>query len=93
MLNAINTKLLIAILGVLSAIGTLLVMEHRASEKAAAEAAKAAAILQEKELEQKAQETAQKREYEEFLHTIRREKQKHVNDNQDPSKTWKSYVP
>ncbi len=49
MLKAINTKLLIAVLAALTAIGALLVHNNRVNEKAAADAAKAAAILQQQQ--------------------------------------------
>ena len=93
MFSAINTKLLIAILAAITAIGALVVKQQHNSARAAEQAAKAAAILQRQELERKAQEDAQKREYQEMLNTIEREHKKHANDNKHASKTWTTYVP
>ncbi len=89
MLNAINTKLLIAILAALTAIGALLVRNHNVNEKAAADAAKAAAILQQ---QQKATDD-QKKQDAEFWKKVEADKKKSHAYNGGGSKTWKSYVP
>jgi type II secretory pathway pseudopilin PulG len=93
MLNVINTKSLVAILAALGIIGTLLIRERRASEKAASEAAKTASILQQQELDRKTKDEAAQRENDELRRTIEREHKRHANDNKNPSKTWQTYVP
>ena len=89
MLNAINTKLLLAVLAALTAIGAFLVHEHQVSERTAAEAKKAALILE----QQKAQTEAAQKENDDLKKTIEREHRKHANDNKNQSKTWRTYVP
>ena len=49
MLNAINAKILLAILAALTAIGGAVAYQRHETEKAAAAAAKAAAILQQQQ--------------------------------------------
>lgn len=93
MLSAINIKLLIAVLAAVVAIGGLVLKQQHDSAVAAQQAAKAAAILQQQELERKAQADELKRENDELLRTVKREKDKHANDNKNASKTWTSYVP
>ena len=87
MLNAINTKILVAILAAVTAIGALLVHNHNVNEKAAADAAKAAAILQE---QQKATDAQKKHDQEFWKDVERRKKQSHYAG--DGSKT-NSYLP
>jgi FtsZ-binding cell division protein ZapB len=93
MLQAINTKLLIAIFAALAAISAYLVHEHNASEKAAAEAAKATAILRQQEAERKAEADAHRREEEAELQKAQEEKQKHSSNNKATHKTWQTYIP
>jgi hypothetical protein len=88
MLKAINTKILLAILATLTAIGALLVHNSRVNAKAAADAAKAAAILQE---QQKATD-AQKKEDAEFWKKVEQKKKRSKAYAGDGSKT-NSYVP
>jgi Flp pilus assembly protein TadG len=88
-LSAINTKLLLAILGALAVITGLVIHTHNESQKAAAEAAKAAAILQ----QQKAEADAHKRKEEEFRQKVEAEKRRHDVSPGKESKTWQTYVP
>lgn len=89
MLSAINTKILIAILAVLTAIGALVVHNNRVNEKAAADAARAAAILQQ---QQKAAEDAKKANEETAKH-IKEIQKKHSSYDRDGSKTITTYMP
>ncbi len=82
MLHALNTKLLLAILAVLGAIGALLIRQQQESARAAAEAAKAAAILQ-----QQQHETA------DFAAKVEAQKRKKNVMPAHQSKTWQTYVP
>jgi hypothetical protein len=82
-LNAINTKILIAVLATLGAIGALLIHQHSKSEKAAA------AILE----QQKADADQHNREEEEFRKKVAAEERKNNVNPGNESKTWKSYVP
>jgi len=88
-LSAINTKLLIAVLAALCAIGALLIHEHNESHKAAVEAAKAAAILE----QQKAEADQHKREEEEFRKKVEAKRRKNNVNPGKQSKTWQTYVP
>jgi hypothetical protein len=88
MSKAINTKILLAILGTLTAIGALLVHNNQVNAKAAADAAKAAAILQQ---QQKATD-AQKKEDAEFWKKVEQKKKQSKAYAGDGSKT-NSYVP
>ena len=88
-MNVINTKLLIAILAGLGALGALLIHERSQSQKAAAEAAKSAAILQ----QQKAEADEHRREGEEFRKNVEAEKRKNNVNPAKESKTWQTYVP
>jgi len=93
MLQAINTKLLIAILAALGAITALLIHEHNASERAAADAAKTRAILQQQEAESKAEAEAHKREEDAVMRKAEEEKKKNNSNYRAKSKTWRTYVP
>lgn len=93
MLQAINTKLLIAILAALGTITALLVHERNASEKAANEAAKTRAILQEQQIERKAEADAHQREEEAVIRKAEAEKKKNNSNYRAKSKTWQTYVP
>lgn len=89
MLKIINTKVLIAILAVLTAIAGVLVHEHEVNERNAAAAAKAAAIL---EQQQKDADAAKKHD-EQLRENIQRlRKQNNVNHAHE-SKGWQTYVP
>ena len=89
MLKLINTKILLAILGALTAIGGALVYQRQEAEKAASAAAKAAAILQQQQteaVEQKARDEA-------FRQQVEANKRKHNSAAAKEGKTWKTYVP
>jgi hypothetical protein len=88
-LSAINTKLLIAVLAALGAIGALLIHEHNESHKAAIDAAKAAAILE----QQKAEADQHRREEEDFRKKVGTENRKNNVNPGKQSKTWQTYVP
>ena len=93
MLQAINTKLLIAILAALAAISTYLVHEHNVSQKAAAEAARTAAILRQQEAERKAEADAHRQQEQAELQKAEQEKRKHSSNNKATHKTWQTYIP
>lgn len=93
MLQAINTKLLIAILAALGAITALLVHERNASDKAANEAAKTRAILQEQQIERKTEADAHRREEDAVMRKAEEEKKKNNSNYRAKSKTWQTYVP
>lgn len=88
MLNAINTKLLIAILAALTVIGSAVVYQRHESAKAAA-AAKAAAILQQQQKE--AEE--QKARDEAFRKQVEQNRARHNSAAAHEGKTWKTYLP
>jgi type II secretory pathway pseudopilin PulG len=86
---AINTKILLAILGVLGAIGALLIHQQREVERAAAASAKAATALQQQQRalrEQQQQDDA-------FKAKVEAEKRKHSSSPANESKTWQTYRP
>ena len=87
MLNAINTKILLAILAVLGTIAALLVHQQHEAEKTAIAVAQAAAILKQ---QQDAQQKQQK-EYEEFMARVDAEKRKNSSLLDHPSKIWGNY--
>lgn len=89
MLKVINTKVLIAILAVLTAIAGLLVHEHDVNERNAAAAAKAAAILQQ---QQKDADAAKKAD-EQSRENIQRLRRQHNSNHANESKGWQTYVP
>ena len=89
MLNTINTKLLIAILAALTVIGGAVIYQRDQSEKTAKAAAKAAAILQQK---QKDAEDQKERD-EAFRKQVEKDKNQHNSAAAQEGKTWKSYLP
>ncbi len=89
MLNAINTKLLIAILAALTVIGSAVLYQRHESAKAAAAAAKAAAILQQQQKE--AEE--QKARDEAFRKQVEQNRARHNSAAAHEGKTWKTYLP
>lgn len=89
MLNAINTKLLLAILAVLTAIGSAVIYHRHESAKAAAAAAKAAAIL----LQQQKEAEEQKEHDEAFRKQVEQDKARHNSAAAHEDKTWKTYLP
>ncbi len=82
MLNAINTKLLIAILAALSGIAALLIHQQHETQRAANDAAKAAAIMQQQEQESN-----------DFAAKVEAQKRKKSVMPGHQSKTWQTYVP
>lgn len=89
MLNAINTKILLAILAVLGTIAALLVRQQHEAEKTAIAAAQAAAMLrQQQEVQQK-----QQKEFDKFLADIDAAKRKGSSMPAKQSKTWQKYIP
>jgi Tfp pilus assembly protein FimT len=89
MLNAINTKLLIAILAALTVIGSAVLYQGHESAKAAAAAAKAAAILEQQQKE--AEE--QKARDEAFRKQVEQNHARHNSAAAHEGKTWKTYIP
>ena len=89
MLNAINTKLLIAILAALTLISSAVLYQRHESAKAATAAAKAAAILQQQQKdadEQKARDEA-------FRKQVEQNRARHNSAAAHEGKTWKTYIP
>ena len=82
MLKAINTKILLAILAALAAIGSAVIYQSH-------EAHKAAAILQ------RQQRDAEERNKvdEEFRKKVEQDKKRHNSAAGNEGKTWKSYIP
>ena len=89
MLNAVNTKILLAILAALIAIGSAVAYQRHQSAEAAAAAAKAAAILQQQQKE--AEE--QKMRDEEFRKKVAQDRARHNSAAAHEGKTWKTYLP
>ena len=89
MLKAINTKILLAILAVLTAIGGAIAYQRHEAEVAAAAAQKAAAILQ----QQQKDADEQKKRDEAFRQQVEKNRKKHNFAAAHEGKTWKSYVP
>jgi hypothetical protein len=82
MLKAINTKILIAILAALTAIGSAVIYQSH-------EAHKAAAILQQQQHD--AEERS--KEDEAFRKKVEQDKKRHNSAAGNEGKTWKSYIP
>ena len=82
MLKAINTKLLLAILAALTAIGSAAIYHSY-------EAHKAAAILQ----QQQHDAEERKKEDEAFRRKVEQDKKRHNSAAGNEGKTWKSYIP
>jgi triphosphoribosyl-dephospho-CoA synthetase len=89
MLKAINTKILLAILAALTAIGATLAYQRRETEKATAAAQKAAEILQ----QQQRDAEEQKQRDEAFRQQVERDRKQHNSSAAHEGKTWKSYLP
>ena len=89
MLNAINTKLLIAILAALTAIGSAVLYQRLESAKAAAAAARAADILQ----QQQKEADEQKAHDEAFRKQVEQNRIDHNSAAAHEGKTWKTYLP
>ena len=82
MLTAINTKILLAILAALLAIGGALAYQRH-------EIAKAAAILQ----QQQKQAELQRERDEAFRQQVERDKKRHSSAAANEGKTWQKYIP
>ena len=82
MLSAINTKVLIAILAAVTALGSLVAYDH-------VETVKAAHIL--KQQQQEAQKERQAAE--DYAQKVNEEKRKHNTNPANGSKAWTTYVP
>jgi Flp pilus assembly protein TadG len=89
MLNAINTKLLIAILAALTVLGGAVIYQRNQIDRAATAAAKAAAILQQ---QQKDVERQRERD-EAFRKQVEINRKQHNSAAAHEGKTWKSYLP
>ena len=89
MLKLINTKILLAILAAIVAIGSFLVHEHDVNAQAAASAAKAAALLQ----QQRDDADAAKKHDAELWEQVRKHRQEHNSANVNGSHTWTHYLP
>ena len=89
MLKLINTKILLAILAVVVAIGAYLVHEHDLNVQAAASAAKAAALLQ----QQRDDADAAKKHDAELWEQVRKHRQEYNAMPANSSKTWTHYLP
>lgn len=89
MLKLINTKILLAILAALTAIGGAVAYQRHETEKAAAAAAKAAAILQ----QQQRDADEQRKRDEAFRQQVEANKRKHNSASANEGKTWKKYIP
>ena len=88
MLTAINTKILLAILAALTAIGGAAIYRRDQAAKTAAAAAKAAEILQ----LQKDDNDYLKQENEALRKKVEADK-KHSSAAAHEGKTWKTYIP
>ena len=89
MLNAINTKILLAILAALTVIGSAVLYQRDQTEKAAAAASKAAEILQQQQNEAE----KQKERDEAFSIQVETDKKRHNSAAAHEGKTWKTYIP
>lgn len=83
MLKIMNTKVLIAILAVLTTIAGLLIHQHEVSER------NAAAILAQ---QQQDTEAAQKAD-QQMRENIQRLRKQHDSNHANESKGWQTYVP
>ncbi len=86
MLNAINTKILLAILAALTVIGGAAIYQRDQAEKTAA---KAAEILQ----VQKDDNDYLKQENEALRKQVEADKKRHSSAAAHEGKTWKTYIP
>ena len=82
MLKLLNTKLLIAILAVLATIASAVLYQRH-------EAAKAAAILEQQQLDAE----RQKQEDEAFRKRVEEQKRQHSHAAGNEGKTWRNYIP
>ena len=89
MLNAINTKILLAILAALTVIGGAAIYQRDEAAKTAAATAKAAQLLQ----LQKDDNDYLKQENETLKKQVEADKKQHSSAAAHEGKTWKTYIP
>lgn len=89
MLNAINSKLLIAILAALTVIGSAVLYQRNESAKAAAAATKAAEILRQQQRDAEQQKASD----EAFRKQVEQNRVRHNSAAAHEGKTWKTYIP
>ncbi len=89
MLNAINKKILLAILAALNVIGAAAIYQRDQAAKTAAAAAKAAQLLQ----IQKDDNDYLKQENEALRKKVEADKKQHSSAAAHEGKTWKTYIP
>ena len=89
MLKLINTKILLAILTALVAIGSAAIYQSHEAHKAAEAAAKAAAILQ----QQQHDADEQRKRDEAFRKQVDQDRKRHNSAAANEGKTWKTYIP
>lgn len=89
MLKLLNTKILLAILAAVLALGAYAAREHELHQRAAAAAAQAAALLQQ---QHDAAEAARKHD-EELRTFIEKQHRTHDMSPARGSKTWTTYIP
>ena len=89
MLKAINTKILLAILAALTAIGGTVAYQRHEMEITAAAAEKAAALLQ----QQQRDAEDQKKRDEAFRQQVERDRKQHNSAAGREGRTWQSYLP
>ena len=89
MLNAINTKILLAILAALTVIGGATIYQRDEAAKTAAATAKAAQLLQ----LQKDDNDYLKQENEALRKQVEADKKQHSSAAAHEGNTWKTYIP
>ncbi len=89
MLNAINTKILLAILAALTVIGGAAIYQRDEAAKTAAATARAAQLLQ----LQKDDNDYLKQENEAIRKQVEADKKQHSSAAAHEGKTWKTYIP
>jgi len=89
MLNAINTKILLAILAALTVIGGAAIYQRDEAAKTAAATAKAAQLLQ----LQKDDNDYLKQENEDLRKQVEADKKQHSSAAAHEGNTWKTYIP
>ena len=89
MLNAINRKILLAILAALTVIGGAALYQRDQAVKTSAASAKAAEILQ----LQKDDNDYLKQENEALRKQVEADKKRHSSTAAQEGKTWKTYIP
>ncbi len=85
MLTALNTKLLIAILAAVTAIGSIVAYDHHKAAEAAEKAAAAAEVLQ--------KQHQQEVDYENQIQAQIKKARKNNTNPANESSTWDNYIP